>query len=201
MAFLACSIAIGQITPVLDGAKLIPLTTVAIQALPTPSKGEIQYSSDTDTIWTYNGTIWEDTGVAGGGSITSIGAGRTSPIVVTDIYGQTEANIITDGDPPADEFVICTDCAPAELITGTVLDMSGHKQIDDTAVDTATFTLTDIRTGGYVSILINEATEPAITGATNIPNTQAFVANKKMSLNVYVEADDTVWYTFTQLVL
>jgi hypothetical protein len=98
----------------------------------------------------------------------------------------------------AEDIWISTDATPAETITGTVIDMSGFTYIDDSSVDTATFTLTGAGPGGYAEILINEATEPAITGATQLPNTADFIAATNM-LICLKSVGTTVYYFFVEL--
>jgi hypothetical protein len=98
----------------------------------------------------------------------------------------------------AEDIWISTDATPAETITGTVIDMSGFTYIDDSAVDTATFTLTGAGAGGYAEILINEATEPTITGATQLPNTADFIAATNM-LICLKSVGTTVYYFFVEL--
>ncbi len=95
---------------------------------------------------------------------------------------------------PGSDIWISTDTNPSETTTGTVLDMSGYAQTDDRVVDTATFTLSDIRDGGYHEILINEATEPNITGASKLPNTASFITATEMLLCVKVFGTDVRYF-------
>lgn len=125
-------------------------------------------------------------------------AGRTGTMV-SGIMIQTEAQLNSDGAPDSDEAVFCSNCPPAKTTTGTVLDMSGFNQTDDTAVDTSTFTLTDIRPGGYHEVRINKSgAAPTITGATQLPDTTAFVADTDMLLCVKAFGS-TVKYFFVEL--
>ena len=62
LAVLFCFVGTSQ---VFEGMQLVPKTTAAIQALPN-NQGQVEYSSDTGTIWQNNGTAWVDTGTGGG---------------------------------------------------------------------------------------------------------------------------------------
>jgi len=113
LIFFLCIVAHGQITPVVDGVRYIPLTTVQILAIVSPSQGETQYSSDTKTKFEFNGTIWVDTGIAAAGDVTAAanlgdnflirGDGATKGVQnsgisisdLDDITGANEINIKT----------------------------------------------------------------------------------------------------------
>ena len=131
-------------------------------------------------------------------NVESKGTGRTNVTKVTEIYEQNQADFDTDGNPGAGILVVIPDAAPAETTTGTALDMGGYSQTDDSAVDTATFTLTDVRAGGYHEVRIDTATEPTITGATQMPGTTAFAANTDMLICIKAFGS-TVKYFFVEL--
>lgn len=131
--------------------------------------------------------------------ISSDITGVTSGTAIDNAYIQTNAGAITDGAAPTGTLRIIPDASPAETTTGTVLNMGGYSQTDDTAVDTATFTLTDIRAGGYHEVRINKSgSAPAITGATEMTGTTAFAADTDMLLCVKVFGS-TVKYFFVEL--
>lgn len=127
--------------------------------------------------------------------ITGYGAGVTATdnIVVWDYDVNSTEPTAGVGDT-----VLGVNIPNAKTVTGTtVLDLGDYKQIDDTLVDTATWTLTNIKEGGHYEVLVNLATEPTITGATKIPNTAAFIANTDMLMSVKVFGS-TVKYFFTE---
>lgn len=49
---------------------------------------------------------------------------RTNVQPITAIYGQNEADIITDGPPPSGEFVLCMDCKTTGYAQGMLSDMT-----------------------------------------------------------------------------
>ena len=73
------------------------------------------------------------------------------------------------------------DVAPAELKTGTVIDMNDHMQYNTGAASAATsYSLANIKAGGYAELLVNAPSEPTVTGATKLPNTATFLPNTNM---------------------
>jgi hypothetical protein len=89
--------------------------------------------------------------------------------------------------------------APLAVVNSgtTVLDMGTISQIDDSTVDTGTWTLTNVKAGGEYVVKVNLSSEPSITGATKIPNTPAFQANTPMLMYVYV-FNNQIGYAFLE---
>lgn len=82
--------------------------------------------------------------------------------------------------------------------TGTTINLIHYYQYNFSAASSATtYTFTNNVAGGYAECLVNAPTEPTITGATKIPNTQAFIANTDMIMHVKVFGT-TVKYWFTE---
>jgi len=87
----------------------------------------------------------------------------------------------------------------ATTFTGTVIPLDGYYTQDNTSTDTATWTLgATVVNGAAFDILINQATEPTITGATKIPATAAFQANK-LSVIKGTVIQGVVYYYFLAL--
>ena len=125
--------------------------------------------------------------------------GRTGTAINSAMI-QTEAQLTTDGTPPADSFILCSDCAPAESLTGTALSLDQiETQYNMSAASAAaTFTTTNVKSGGYAVSLINKAAPaPTVTGATQLPNTAAFIASTNMLLCVKAFGS-TVKYWFVE---
>lgn len=125
-------------------------------------------------------------------------SGRTGMIPTTNIGAQSQDNYDLDGPPSAGEWVVITDPTPASDFTGTAIPMDGYYQHDDTATDTATWTIGTSKNGGLAEILINLASEPTITGATQITGTTDFAASTLMLLTVK-NILGTEYYYFTEL--
>ena len=118
------------------------------------------------------------------GGIVSNTAEVTGSDVITNIISMTQAEY-NAGPKNASTYHIITDATPATATTGTALDMGSFVQYNMAAANSATsYTLTNIKQGGYVEVFINAATEPTVTGATKFPNTAAFIANTNMILSV-----------------
>lgn len=83
--------------------------------------------------------------------------------------------------------------------TGTVIPLDDYYQHDDSATDTATWTLAaSPKNGALVEIKIEMASEPTITGATQFSNSPAFIAATPMILTVK-HILGTTYYFFTEL--
>lgn len=121
-----------------------------------------------------------------------------SPVTIDSLYVGTVAQIAAAG-LGTDVLSIPTDAPPATTFTGTVIPLDGYYTIDNTSTDTATWTLNaTVRNGAAFDILINQASEPAITGATQIPGTQAFSTNT-LSVIKGTVIQGTVYYYFLDL--
>ena len=115
------------------------------------------------------------------------------------IMTQTQSEYDTDGATSPGEVVFITDAAPADDFTGTVIPLDGYYQHDDTATDTATWTLdASPKNGAVTEILINLASEPTVTGATKIAGTADFSPNT-LSLLTVKHVLGTTYYYFTNL--
>jgi hypothetical protein len=107
---------------------------------------------------------------------------------------QKDAATITGSD-----VSIVTDAAPAEIATGTALDLSGYKQYNTTPSAATTYTTTNFKTGGYVEAFINTTSEPTITGATKFTGTANWVTGVDMLMCVKGIGTSTVKYFFVRL--
>ena len=129
-------------------------------------------------------------------------SGRTGMIDATNIGFQSQTNYDIDGAPSAGEMIIIVDPTPANSFTGTSIPMDGYYQHDDTATDTATWTIGTSKNGGVTEILINLASEPAPfstdTGVTQITGTTDFAASTLQLLTIKNIAG-TVYYYYTTL--
>lgn len=160
---------------------------------PNPNPGRIYFDDSEGTIKQYNGTAWE----ALGGKISQAISGRTGT-PITAFMEQTQAQYDADGAAPAGTYVAISDADPASSFTGTAVPLDGYYQIDDTGTDTATWTLGTSKNGGSAEININLASEPSVTGATQVTGTTAFASNTLMVLTIK-NFSGTVKYWFTEL--
>ena len=141
---------------------------------------------------------WELVGVFYKKVIESNPLSRTNPETYTQLYGQTQNDYDTDGTPAAGELVLITDAAPADVENATAtLTLDYFRQQDNTATDTATYNLSGVKAGATYMVLVNQAAEPAITGATKLPKSANFIANTEM-LMVVVVFNTTVKYFFLE---
>lgn len=82
--------------------------------------------------------------------------------------------------------------------TGTTISLAGYYQYNFGAASAATtFTTTGAVAGGYAEVLINGGTAPTVTGATQLPNTQAHIASTDMILHIKAFGS-TIKYWFTE---
>ena len=97
---------------------------------------------------------------------------------------------------------IITDAAPMEMVTSTTsFDLLGFTGMDDQTADTASFTVGTVKHGSVHQIAINRASfdQSNVTGATLLPNTAAYVANKKASVTFTVDADGLAYFSIKML--
>jgi hypothetical protein len=121
-----------------------------------------------------------------------------SPVTIDSLYVGTVAQIEAAG-LGTDVLSIPTDASPATTFTGTVIPLDGYYTIDNTSTDTATWTLNaTVRNGASFDILIDMASEPTITGATEIPGTAGFSTNT-LSVIKGTVIQGTVYYYFLDL--
>ncbi len=126
-------------------------------------------------------------------------SGRTGTAITAEMI-QTQSQLTTDGTPPASSIVFCSDCPPADALTGTALalDQIETQYNMSAASSAATFTTTNVKSGGYAVSLINKSgAAPTVTGATQLPNTAAFIASTNMLLCVKAFGS-TVKYWFVE---
>lgn len=98
----------------------------------------------------------------------------------------------------ANEYELQINGPIAKSFTGTAIPLDDYYQKDDTSTDTGTWTLGTTKNGGSVEILINLASEPSVTGATQVTGSQEFIADTLMVLTVK-SFSGTVKYWFTEL--
>jgi hypothetical protein len=129
--------------------------------------------------------------------IQSDATGLAGASTFTNIVGGTKAEIDSWATDP-ERLDICEDCPPAESSTGEALDLGSYFQYNMEAANaSATYTTTNVKAGGYAEVFINKSdVAPTVTGATQLPDTAAFVASTNMILSV--KAFGTVvkyWFT------
>ena len=154
----------------------------------------IKNGATSDDVLLGDGTTTSLAGIGGG-----IPLDPASPSTFNLWWLGTQAQYDALGSPAATTNHIISDPAPAQTGTGSALNMSGYFQYNFSAASSsATFTMTDIRRGGYAECLINKSgAAPTVTGATQRPNTLAFSASTDMILHVK-DYDGTRKYWFTE---
>ena len=87
----------------------------------------------------------------------------------------------------------------AKTFTGTEIPMTGNYFQDNTGIDTAVWTLSTTKVNrSSVQILIDQASEPSITGASQLPGTNGFSANTLSTIEL-VCIGSNVYYFFVDL--
>ncbi len=127
--------------------------------------------------------------------ITGYGSGVTSTdnIVIWDYDVNSTEPTAGTGDT-----VLGKNIPPATSGTGTVLDLSDYFQYNfGAASSSATFTMDNMKDGGYAECLVNRADAPTVTGASLRPNGLTFIPNTDMILHVK-DYDGTRKYWFTE---
>jgi len=193
------------INPITSGAILdlgsfgINVLMTSASVLPAAEAGAFVYDEEDGLYKISDGVNWYgyDPSNLGGGIVEHPDTGLSG----LRIGAGTEAEkaLATLG---ASDIWISTNAPPAKTGTGTALEMLGYYQYNfGAASSAATFTMINIRPGGYVENLINKAgAAPVVTGATQIPGTKAFVASTNMILHVK-DFDGTPKYWFTEFLM
>lgn len=134
--------------------------------------------------------------IPGGGS--GIQLHPDSPVTIDSLYVGTESEIAAAG-LGTDVLSIATDPSPAATFSGTEIPLDGYYTQDNTSIDTGAWTLNaTVKNGASFDILINQASEPTITGATEIPGTAGFSTNT-LSVIKGTVIQGTVYYYFLDL--
>ena len=147
---------------------------------------------------TWDGSQLDVVGSTTTSGIASVGSlqieGSTSGTVTLDVPAVAGSNTIT---VPAVTGTMATTMI-VETVSSSIT-MDGFRGADDQTADTASFTVDGTVAGGTYQVVINRATAPTITGATQLSGSEAFIANTKMILTFIAMADDSVYYTYTEL--
>lgn len=132
-------------------------------------------------------------------------SGRTSVTAVTEIGTQTMANYLSDGAPSAGQWVGISDATPEYLTTSATFNFAllDEYNYDDSAIDAATITFSNMGEGHKVRIKYNRASAPTYSGETptQLPSTYSAGA-WPASVNVeavYYKRFGTVYYFFKEL--
>lgn len=156
-------------------------TTEILDDAITEAKLEISNSGTDGALLTYTATGPTMTWLPD----TTIKVHPNSDSNVQFITIETQAAIDAAG---YDDTVLAfpSDATPAQTGTGTVFDLgfSNYQYNFGAASSSTTYTLTNIKVGGYAEGLINAASEPSVTGATKLPNTADFIISTDMILCV-----------------
>ncbi|UII79995.1 hypothetical protein [Flagellimonas sp. CMM7] len=157
--------------------------------------------ADYDGVFTANSFMKD----GGGELIESDITGVTGGTSFKNTYFQTQAGFDTDGGTaPANTFVVIPDAPPAEVVTGTAIDLEYFQMLDDRAVDSNAFTFSNADPGDLAIIYLDQSGAPTYSGTgltfVQLTGTTAWADDTYFKAYFEVQADGTTIHYFYQQV-
>lgn len=155
---------------------------------PTQLDSGARFTQDNTGIRTY--TLPD----ASGGVLISDTSEITGSDQITNLVSATASEI--ESDPPASTtLAICSDCAPATIVTSATIDLDSKDIMFNDSSDAATITFNNAKAGSTAYIYINRSSAPTLAGSgltfNPVPGSAAFASNTDMVICFHVRYDGT----------
>ena len=200
------------------GFEMVPKTTAQITAISSPKESRHEWSSDTNTVWQYNGTAWVNTGVGGGSDGFVTLATLTANTLTLSVQGQADVTFDVSTLPISTAVQTALDAksdGPHTVDTDTQLNESqvdafvannGYSTGAHT-VDTDDQTITDFsRSGNVLSITLEDGNTVTLDltpilagGGSDDQNITSLTLNGSNILSITIEDGNTITVDLSSL--